>query len=140
MDEVRAQLRELVDWMQTQQTIQVYFDPAVGPLPPDHAFHECMAGVKFCYINSRGDVYPCTSLLHPRFKVGNVRRSSITAIWNTPRMTEMATMDRSRVGGQCAECRHFADCQGACRGIAYAHTGDVLASFPNCLTWESSAT
>jgi radical SAM protein with 4Fe4S-binding SPASM domain len=109
------------------------FDPAFGPLPTEYYFHPCVAGVQLMYISSRGDVYPCTSLLDDQFKVGNIRETSLREIWEHPSMTAVAKFPRERITGPCKSCEYFARCQGACRGVTYAHTHDLYASFPMCL-------
>lgn len=109
------------------------FDPAFGPVPPEWKFHECIAGRSMLYINCIGDVYPCTSLLDDRFKVGNLRERSLADLMADPKMTEVADFPRDQIHGHCRECDSFAVCRGACRGITYAHTKDLYASFPVCL-------
>jgi len=111
----------------------VLFDPAFGPLPPDWNFHECMAGVQTLYISSKGDVYPCTSLLHRRFVVGNLRDRPLEDLWDDPKMTFVASLPWENLAPACRECPHFPGCHGACRGITFAHTGDLHAAFPVCL-------
>ncbi len=109
------------------------FDPAVGPTPPAYEFHDCLAGVEMLYISCVGDVYPCTSLIDHRFKVGNLRERTLETIWNDPKMTEIARFPREQIHGHCRECEQFSVCRGACRGVTYSHTGDLYASFPVCL-------
>ncbi len=111
----------------------VMFDPAFGPLPPDYQFHECVAGVQTMYVASTGAVYPCTSLISPRFEVGNIRNRTLTEIWNHPKMTEVANFDCSTIHGKCSDCDHISNCHGGCRGIAYTNNLDVCSSIPNCL-------
>jgi radical SAM protein with 4Fe4S-binding SPASM domain len=130
LDEVRDLVAELRD---VERPI-VLFDPAFGPLPPDYGYHECIAGMQMLYLAANGDVYPCTSLLHPRFRVGNVRNESLAELWNDPAMTAMALHPRENITGPCRDCAHFGECRGACRGIAHACTGDLDASFPHCLS------
>ncbi|TFH65575.1 MAG: radical SAM protein [Candidatus Zixiibacteriota bacterium] len=130
-----SKIREFVDEVVQLESPKVYFDPAVGPVPPRYQFHVCNAGVQTMYLNCLGDVYPCTSLLNKRFIVGNVNASSLADIWNDPKMTEVAQLLREEIHGQCSSCRHFHNCRGACRGVTYAHTGDMYASFPLCLKW-----
>ncbi len=109
------------------------FDPAFGPTPPNYEFHDCIAGIEMLYISCTGDVYPCTSLLDKRFIVGNLRERTLSDIWNDPKMTEIANFPREQIHGHCKECEQFSGCKGACRGVTYAHTGDLYASFPVCL-------
>lgn len=127
------ELREFVVEAQTTDSLMVMFDPAFGPLPPDYQFHECIAGKQALYVSSTGAVYPCTSLISPRFEVGNLRQRPLAEIWNDPRMTEVADSDCKHLTGHCHTCEHLNQCHGGCRGIAYAYTGEFPASFPRCL-------
>ena len=128
-----GELRALVEELQNQGTPQVLFDPGFGPLPPTFEYHDCIAGTGLLYIAPNGDVYPCTSLLAERFRVGSVRNRTLEEIWGDPRMTEMARYPRAHIHGPCRECEAFDRCGGACRGITFAYTGDMNASFPLCL-------
>jgi radical SAM protein with 4Fe4S-binding SPASM domain len=129
----KADLKKFVEEFVESENPITMFDPGFGPLPPDYRFHPCIAGVKTFYLSAGGTVYPCTSLLHDQFAVGNVGQKKIQEIWNNPAMYAMAAFSRRNINGQCRTCDHFQVCKGACRGLAYAHTGDVYASYPLCL-------
>ncbi|MFZ1684989.1 MAG: radical SAM protein [Candidatus Zixiibacteriota bacterium] len=131
--EDRDKLRQFVlDAADIKDPIQM-FDPAFGPLPPNYEFHDCIAGKQMLYISSTGEVYPCTSLLDKQFCVGNLHHRSIRELWNDPKMTEMSEFPFENIHGTCRSCETFPVCHGGCRGITYAHTRDLLASFPMCL-------
>lgn len=134
------EVRDLVLGLQDEEEPLVLFDPAFGPMPPDFDYHDCVAGMKMLYLSANGDVFPCTSAIDPRFRVGSVLRRSLTEIWNDPAMTSLAHHGRDRISGPCRTCAHFDRCGGGCRGIAHAHTGDVDASFPNCLSSVGACT
>ncbi len=118
----------------------IMFDPAFGPLPPDYRFHECVAGKQTMYLAANGAVYPCTSLIAPRFEIGNVRSRSLSDMWHDRRMTEIADFDCGGLKGHCNICEHLSACHSGCRGIAYANTGDITASCPSCLYHNEVAT
>jgi radical SAM protein with 4Fe4S-binding SPASM domain len=126
-------LRSFVEEARESKSPVVMFDPGFGPTEPGNLFHPCVAGRKTLYLSSTGDVYPCTSLLDPRFVIGNVNERPLREIWNDPRMTELASYPKERIRGRCASCEDLSACHGACRGITYAHTGRLDASFPVCL-------
>lgn len=128
-----TKLREFVTETQSHSALTVMFDPAFGPLPPDFDYHECVAGTSTMYIDSYGWVYPCTSLIHERFRVGNVKNEPLEAIWANSKMTEIAHFDHSEIEEPCSGCRHFDRCHGGCRGIAFAQSGTLSAAFANCL-------
>ena len=128
-DEVRALITEL----QGQQSPMVLFDPGFGPLPPDYSFHQCIAGMEMVYIAANGDVFPCTALLHPSFRVGNVRERSLASLWDDPAMTAVARYPRERIAEPCRGCPSFEDCRGGCRGYVVACGLPMDAALPNCL-------
>ncbi|TFH61474.1 MAG: radical SAM protein [Candidatus Zixiibacteriota bacterium] len=126
-------LADLMEKLVVMDSPSALPDVAFGPPPPAYDFHQCKAGVDAFYIASNGDVYPCTSLIFDRFKVGNVREQSLDDILSSPKMTEIASYPRENIEGHCRECPYFRVCRGACRGAVYAHTGNLNASFPTCL-------
>lgn len=111
----------------------VLFDPAFGPTPPDYRFHECVAGREMMYLATSGFVFPCTSALHPRFAVGRYPERTLTEIWHDPRLVELAEWPRAATRGPCRRCPGWDECQGACKGVTCAATGDPNRSFPFCL-------
>lgn len=126
-------LLEFIDTVQTNDAILASFDAGFGPVPPDYTFHTCRAGIDTFYLKSNGDIYPCTALLHRRFRVGNLRDRPLAEIWNGPEIIAMAAFPRRQITGPCRDCDNFANCHGACRGTTFFHTGDLYASFPVCL-------
>ncbi len=122
-----------IDNSQKDGEIMSMYDPGFGPVPPGYDFHECIAGKETFYLKANGDIYPCTSLLNRQFRIGNIRKRSLEELWNDPEMEAMAHFPRENIHGPCRDCDNFARCHGACRGAAFAHTGDISASFPVCL-------
>jgi len=128
-----SDLLAFIENSQKDNTIMSMYDPGFGPTPPGFSFHKCVAGKETFYLKGNGDVYPCTSLLHRNFVFDNIRRRPLEEIWNDPGIEKMADFPREEIHGPCRECDNFTNCHGACRGAAFAHTGDVRASFPVCL-------
>ena len=128
-----SDLRTFITEAMANTRLMVMFDPAFGPLPPDYGFHECVAGMQTMYVSSTGGVYPCTSLISPRFEIGNVKEKTLAEIWSSPRMTEVADFDRSHIEGECSHCDRSKECHGGCRGIALARAGNFSAALPGCL-------
>lgn len=133
-DERLDDLLTFIENTQRDPEILSLYDPGFGPTPAGYAFHECAAGKDTFYLKANGNVYPCTSLLHNDFVVGNIHDRPLEEIWNDPAMEQIADLPRDEnIHGQCRGCDNFRRCHGACRGAAFAHTGDLYASFPVCL-------
>ncbi len=132
-DERMRDLYKFAQEAQLDGSIMPMFDPPFGPVPPRFDFHECIAGKETFYLKSNGDLFPCTSLLNREFRVGNIRQRPLEELWNDPAMTAIANFPREKIQGPCRDCDNFARCHGACRGVTFAHTGDLTASFPVCL-------
>ena len=95
-------------------------------------FVGCQAGLGQACIGPEGEVSPCVML---PLIVGNIRERSFAEIW-TQSPTLDALRDRSLLEGRCGTCALRAKC-GGCRAVAYAYTGNVLASDPRC--WRDAA-
>ena len=132
-DGALSELYRFVEYVQTQDSVVVDLDIGFGPVPPDYAFHRCIAGKETFYLKANGDIYPCTSLIYPQFMVGNLRRTPLVELWQSPKMREASCYPVDCIEGYCPTCENFTACRGGCRGVALAHTGDLNASYPNCL-------
>lgn len=126
-------LYRFVQQAQAQDDVMVDWDVGFGPLPPDYTFHQCIAGKETFYLKATGDIYPCTSLTYSQFLVGNVRRTLLEELWQSAKMREASSLQTDGLEGYCRTCDNLAACRGGCRGVVLAHTGDVAASYPNCL-------
>lgn len=128
-----AQLRELSEIAMERENLYVLFGPSFGSMPPNHFFHKCFAGKGQLYLDTLGNVYPCTSMINPQFLVGNIHSQSIEDIYNSENMRPTKNFSETCLNGKCSSCEHILDCHGGCRGITLAHTGDIQGSFPYCL-------
>jgi len=89
----------------------------------------CAAGMPNGYLTilPNGDMIPCMLL---QIKLGNVRKESITEIWDNSQV--LATLrKRNLLKGECNQCIYRDRCAG-CRGRAYEETGDMLATDTGC--------
>ncbi|MGA7075244.1 MAG: radical SAM protein [Halobacteriota archaeon] len=89
----------------------------------------CAAGMPNGYLTilPNGDVIPCMLL---QIKLGNVRRESITRIWDSSQIL-LKLRNRNLLEGECGRCTYKDTCAG-CRGRAYEETGNMLATDPGC--------
>jgi len=88
----------------------------------------CLGGSGFCFVSSKGDVYPCGYL--PAL-AGNIRQKPFKMIWEKSKVFN-DLRDLGKLKGKCGDCEYRAVC-GGCRARAYAVTGDYLDEEPYCM-------
>ncbi len=88
----------------------------------------CLGGSGFCFVSSRGDVYPCGYL--PAL-AGNIRQRPFKTIWEKSKVFN-DLRSPSMLKGKCGVCEYRMVC-GGCRARAYAATGDYLDEEPYCV-------
>ncbi len=88
----------------------------------------CLGGSGFCFVSSKGDVYPCGYL---PMLAGNIRQKPFKMIWEKSKVFN-DLRDMGKLKGKCGECEYRAVC-GGCRARAYALTGDYLDEEPYCM-------
>jgi radical SAM protein with 4Fe4S-binding SPASM domain len=89
----------------------------------------CEAGYTRLWVNSRGEVTPCASMID--VIIGNINHDSISKIWhNSPVLKNLR--DPFLLKGTCSSCQYRNGCRGGCRGLAYLMEGDYLCSDPYC--------
>ena len=101
-------------------------------------FRYCGTGWATVYINSGGDVFPCQiGATVPEFKVGNIRQTSFTEIWeHAPLLKKLRNLHVDTLNEQCAACEIRYFCGGGCRTEAYLATGRLDGMSPKCLMGE----
>ncbi len=88
----------------------------------------CLGGSAFCFVSSKGDVYPCGYL--PAL-AGNIRQKPFKVIWEKSHVFN-DLRDPGKLKGKCSACEYRTVC-GGCRARAYAATGDYLDEEPYCV-------
>lgn len=111
---------------------QILVDDEVADMP---AFIGCQAGRGQGCISANGTVLPCVLLPLP---LGNLRNASFQDIWKGSPTVHLL-QSRTELQDKCGEC-YVRDRCGGCRAVAFARTGNFLASDPRCwLPTEHSA-
>lgn len=87
----------------------------------------CIVGIDGLAVMPDGTVFPCRRF---PLKIGNLRESSLTHIWEQSEVLKKAR-NKSLLKGKCRECT-ISNCFG-CRALAYSLTGDFLEEDPLCL-------
>ena len=107
--------------------------PVVQDIEPDRSVY-CRAGTLWCYVNFRGEVYPCNNLQDPRLLCSELttRTESLANIWRTsPLLHLMRDYNRSTLDDRCIGCEERFACAGECRAMTWARYGQVdLATKP----------
>jgi heme b synthase len=87
----------------------------------------CIAGQSICFVNSDGDVYPCSYFPVP---AGNIFEKPLKEIWdNSNLFADMRNFKEYE--GTCGSCKYLGVC-GGCRARAYAVTGNYMSQEPFC--------
>lgn len=103
---------------------QILVDPCVTRM---RGFIGCQAAMGQGCVTATGDVLPCVLLPIP---MGNIRMHPFAEIWRDSPVAARLR-DRSALRGVCRTCALRERC-GGCRAVAYARTGDYLATDPRC--------
>lgn len=113
--------------------VDVILDCPIGPRP-SRPTTGCGAGRKVLYVCANGDVYPCTALMFPEYKVGNVRERPIADLLRDPAMFKVQRELLAKLPkGRCRRCPVVEDCLGGCPGRTLSATGDARGESPACL-------
>jgi len=94
----------------------------------DRMSRGCLAGMGYCFVSHRGEVYPCGYL---PVLAGNVRDESFETIYqDSPVFRRLR--DLSQLEGKCGECSFVHRC-GGCRARAFGLTGNYMGEEPYCV-------
>lgn len=91
----------------------------------------CACGYGGLAVEADGEAYPCRRL---PMSLGNLAGGGWEEIWASPLLERLR--DRDLLKGACGRCGWRWQC-GGCRAVAWADTGDVMASDPQC-AWAPS--
>lgn len=97
----------------------------------------CSGGFSAMCLLPNGDVTLCEQVPDEEpFVVGNVRENSLMEIWNSQRLLDFISPEKSRFAGTaCAECEEFDACHrlvGRCFKDSYFTYGKLFFPSPNC--------
>lgn len=102
---------------------KVMVDCPTGPLPGTRRY-VCTAGHGTGYVTADGNLYPCTALLFPAYRVGNVLEQPYGLLVNDGRMFKVQReIAGTSVRAPCAGCGLLEQCRGGCPGRTYAAHG-----------------
>jgi radical SAM protein with 4Fe4S-binding SPASM domain len=110
--------------------------PAIIPLPLselDYGGGYVCSFPSLLGINANGDVAPCDGLLkYKELILGNLRKKSLSEIWNHPIMKRLREIKPEEIEGVCQKCKYLSFCMGGCRARAYLEYENFKAPNPLC--------
>lgn len=92
--------------------------------------YRCDLGDFRLSIAANGDVYPCSFLTFPEFRLGNLCEESLPSIWHGSRLRQIKE-DRDRASSACLLCP-FTWCTGDCPAVAYARGDGLVVRDRHC--------
>lgn len=121
------------------QALRRDFKDLVGPLfdfnfSGHNCAEACGAGTTTVMIRNDGDVYPCSNMLDPRLKMGNVRHDSLAEVLGSP-VVKQVVLPVSMIE-ECKDCSYRHTCYGGCRGNTLQLTGRVDRPDPKCSIYK----
>lgn len=94
----------------------------------DRMSRGCLAGMGYCFISHRGEVYPCGYL---PVLAGDLREKDFGTIYRESPVFQRLR-DLSQLEGKCGSCSFVHRCAG-CRARAFSLTGDYMGEEPYCV-------
>ena len=77
-----------------------------------------------------GDIYPCMLTKFDALKLGNIRETTLKAIWqHSPLLRELFSCSVYKLE-PCKTCEYKLFCGGGCRGSAFAYHGTIYKNDP----------
>lgn len=100
-----------------------YYNHLEGIFRKGGSFIGCNAGLRVLGIESNGNIKGCLSMPE-EFVEGNIRKRSLTEIWNDPKAFIYNRSFSPDAGqGSCKGCKFFEMCRGGCGNTAISSTG-----------------
>ena len=86
----------------------------------------CPAGEKLM-VDSNGDVYPCPTISHPDYRLGNIRHENLSEIQSSMKLRQMCEQFACRTEhiAKCQACQWRGFCHAACPGVALWQKGTI---------------
>jgi radical SAM protein with 4Fe4S-binding SPASM domain len=88
----------------------------------------CEGADALAYVDRKGRVFPCRSLLIP---LGALPGDSFLGLWNSPARRELRAA-LARIPAPCEACPDLPLCRGGCRGLAWHVSGGFAEPDPSC--------
>lgn len=67
-------------------------------------------------VEHNGDVYPCDHFVTPEHKLGNIRDTSLSELYDSEKRLKFALFKRNALPRECLSCAYYPYCHGGCPG------------------------
>jgi len=93
----------------------------------------CSAGKRTLGILCNGDIIGCTSIRGKEYIEGNIRKTSLREIWESPDSFKWnRELKKKDLKGFCHDCIYGEKCLGGCTNTRFTYGGDILSSNEYC--------
>lgn len=65
-------------------------------------------------VEHNGDVFPCDHFVYEKYKLGNIKESSLEEIVSSVKMKEFGIDKRNALPSKCLKCKYYFVCHGEC--------------------------
>lgn len=127
------ELREYIHHMKTRHTVFTDYNLCElqeTPVNPLFQYY-CTCGVVHAAIDPEGNVFPCSLLKFPQFRLGTCTTRTLKEILDQPEK-EMIRKIHGVSPPECRSCEFEGVCKGGCRAVAVAHHGKPLTRDIRC--------
>jgi len=129
-----AEMEGIVLWAGGFNTKQAF--PSLAMVSEDEvicgSYQSCGAGADKMYVNSLGNVFPCTALESEFAMAGNVHKNSIQEIWNKSSVFQLMRYFHVYPPFPCNACNRWSSCGGDCRAQVFGILGNLTLPNPEC--------
>lgn len=67
-------------------------------------------------VEHNGDVYPCDHFVAPEYLLGNIRQTSLSELFDSPKRLAFSLFKRNGLPAECLRCQYYPYCHGGCPG------------------------
>jgi len=143
LKELKSVYETLVDYQKKHQNtpLKIIFNrnllkPSIKNLswmPQGH--YGCPAWRTTCWIDSYGNVYPCSYMNNQSLLCWNIQQKTLKEIWSQSHIFDQLR-NLSSIKWACGDCEYLDFCAWWCRASAYLRFGTLDASDPLCVVHQ----
>jgi radical SAM protein with 4Fe4S-binding SPASM domain len=113
-----------------------YFMALVATLRYSQRCMYCGTGLYTILVRANGDIYPCSNMMLPEFKLGNILEGHVIDLYRDSSTLKMLRqINVEKVNPRCGKCKYKYLCGSGCRGETLQATGDLYGADIHCTAW-----